>query len=483
MSGIRNIRGRALGLKGAAILQFISKYSNVAIQLLVTAILARLVSPEDFGLLALVSVFTSFFQIFADIGISSAIIQYDDLTEHDYGALFFFTCLFALVVSCVFSLCSFPISLVYGDKRLFPLCLSLTPSILFSIANMVPNGLMLRDKRFAKIALRLIVVSIVSGSIAIVFAIMGAGCYALVAQTVISTALVLFWNLLSCPIKKINIHFVKPLNRVFSYSAFQFGFSLVNYFSRNLDNMLVGGTLGPSMLGYYDKAYKLTTYPMNNISAVISSVVQPYMAKNQDEKSEMFRCWKKIVKPLSLVGGYITSIFIVAPYEVVVLFYGPGWDQAVVPFQLLGISVAFQMIGNPSGAFFQSLGRTDLMFRCGLINSFLSVSGALIGAMLGGINAIAACVSIAYCFQVIPLGFYLLKTGMSASFNELKVFVPGLLLTIAAVFFNILFAEMLPMNIILRLLLKMCITFAIFFVGYFALSKLAKHFTIFRKLM
>ena len=132
-------------------------------------------------------------------------------------------------------------------------------------------------------------------------------------------------------------------------------------------------------LGYYDKAYKLTVYPLSALSAVAASVVQPFMAEHQHDPDRIFACWMRVEKSLSLLGVPVACLFVCAAPEVISVLYGPGWQDAVAPFAVLSASVYFQMMCNPSGAFFQSLGRTDSMFRVGVINTALTLAGLAAG--------------------------------------------------------------------------------------------------------
>lgn len=173
-------------------MQFGSKYVSMGAQLVITAVLARLISPGDFGLMAIVTVFTGLFSLLSDMGVGTAIVQYRDLTERDYGGLFAFSALLAAGLSLAFCAASPFIAAVYGDARLVPLCLASAPALLFSTLNMVPNGLMLKELRFAAIGVRLVAATVVSGGVAIAASALGAGCYALVLQTVLSAAVVFF---------------------------------------------------------------------------------------------------------------------------------------------------------------------------------------------------------------------------------------------------------------------------------------------------
>lgn len=454
------------GIRSAAFLQFISKYINIAIQLIVTALLARLISPEDFGFLSIVTAFTAFFQLFSDMGIGVAVVQYQDLTERDYGKLFVFSSFLAFFLAILFCILATPISLFFGERQLALLCWATAPSIIFNTLNMVPNGLMLKDRQFGAIAFRLVVSTLVSGTIAVLLAAVGAGCYAVAAQNVFTALIILIWNLSARPIHHLSIHFAEPLKHVFSYSAYQFGFSLINYFSRNLDNLVIGRVLGTVPLGYYDKAYKLTTYPMSSLSSVVASVIQPYMAENQDNPDRIFHCWYKVTKLLSLLGAFITAVFVAAAPEIIMIFYGRQWAPAIPLFQALSISVYFQMLGNPSGAFFQSLGRTDLMFKQGLINTIFTVTGLAIGTVIGTLQAVAICISVAFCLEIFPIVYYLLVRGMHVSLKITLKFLPEICTIFIACLVNYLLVRYMSFPVFFVILLKISIISAIFLICY-----------------
>lgn len=261
----QNTSGSMLSALG---MQLLSKYTNVIVQLAVTMVLARLLTPEQYGTVAIVTVFTSFFAILTDVGVSTAIIQYKDLTKSDYDALFFFCLIIGLVLAGAFCLLSVPIASIYNDETLVPLCRAASLSVLLGAMNMVPNGILLRERRFAAVSIRLVVASIVSGSLAILLASMGFGSWALVWQAVSSSAVILIWNWTATHVRLTNRHFVEPAKKIFRFSAYQAGFSTINYFARNLDNLLVGAMMGSAQLGQYDKAYKLMGYPINYLTGI-----------------------------------------------------------------------------------------------------------------------------------------------------------------------------------------------------------------------
>lgn len=406
-------------------MQLVAKYSNVVVQLGVTMVLARLLTPSEYGTVAIVTVFTSFFSIVGSAGISTAIIQYKELTSNDYDALFFFCLPLGLILAGIFSIASIPISILYNDSLLVPLCCLASLVTLFSTLNMVPNGVLLCERRFAAVSVRLVVTSVASGALAIGLAVAGWGCWALVWQSVASSAMILVWNWSATRLRLTNIHFVAPLKHIWCYSLYQAGFSTINYFSRNLDNLLVGGVMGPGELGYYDKAYKLMGYPINYLTGLFSEVLQPYLSVYQDQKRRLYEYWLSICRMLALVGMFVTAVFVCFPSEIVFVMFGDQWAASVPVTAALGLSVGVQMVNSTSGAIFQSAGRTDELFKSGVICTCISLVAILVGVASRSLSILGILISVSYyCHFAVTVWLLVVKVlGIQAS-DFLRSFGP-----------------------------------------------------------
>lgn len=438
---MKSLRFSAAGgsMLSALGMQLLSKYTNVIVQLVVTMVLARLLTPEQYGTVAIVTVFTSFFAILADVGVSTAIIQYKNLTKDDFDALFLFCLLLGLVLAGAFCILAVPVALIYNDAYLVPLCRVASLSVLFSAMNMVPNGILLRERRFAAVSIRLVLASIVSGALAIFLAWIGSGSWALVWQAVASAAVILIWNCAATHVKLTNPHFVEPAKKIFRFSAYQAGFSTINYFARNLDNLLVGAVMGSAQLGQYDKAYKLMGYPINYLTGIFSDVLQPYLSEYQDKKRQLYESWIGICRVLAFAGMFVTAIFVCFPGEIVTVMYGDQWMPAAPAIATLGLSVGVQMVNTTSGAIFQSAGRTDKLFKSGLICTSISLMAILVGVMSDSIAVLGAFVSLAYFLHLCVTAKLLVQEvlGQSASLF-LRTFLPSFLASLAAIGFSYL---------------------------------------------
>lgn len=419
---------------GALGMQLVSKYANVVVQLVITMVLARLLTPEQYGTVAIVTVFTSFFAILADLGVSTAIVQYKDLSKSDCNALFFFSVLLGVALSLIFCLLSLPISYVYADGTLIPLCCVASLSVLFNTLNMVPNGILMREKRFKSISVRLVVVSVAAGAAAIVLALLGFGCYALVWNAILTAALVFFWNWAGTRLDFSNRNFKEPLKVIWRFSAFQGGFSIVNYFARNLDNLLLGATVGAAALGYYDKAYKLMQYPLNYLTGIFSNVLQPYLSEYQNDYAKLYSSWLSICRILALVGSLVTAVFFCFSSEIVYVMYGDQWLAAAPALTGLAMSIGFQMVNSTSGAIFQSAGRTDSLFKSGLICTAVSIAAICAGVATGSLAVLGVAISIAYMVHFCITSYLLVWKILEVNpFLFLKNFLPAIAAAAAGV--------------------------------------------------
>ena len=176
---------------------FIYAYSNffrILLSLIVNGVLSRLLEAYDFGVATIISIFSLFFITISDVGISPAIVQIKDLDINETDGIYSFTVYLAMASSVLFCLIAFPVSYIYKDDIYIPLCLLLSISVFFGILNMVPTGILNRDKKFVFLAVRNVITSALSATVAISSAIKGFGIYSIVFQAVVSSILLFIFD-------------------------------------------------------------------------------------------------------------------------------------------------------------------------------------------------------------------------------------------------------------------------------------------------
>jgi PST family polysaccharide transporter len=446
---------------GGVFYTVIAKYSGILISLGVTAILARILSPDDFGVIAIAMVIISFFSILSNIGISTAIIQKKELTPNDLSQIFSLTIYIALVSAILFFFASIPVASFYQKPVLANICKLLSIHLFFSIVNLVPNGLLLRDKNFKFIAWRTLIVQLAGGCLAVLAVFQGMGVYSLLVAPIFSSIAIFIINYVKYYMPfSWNIR-LDPIKKIFSYSAFQFLFNLINYFSRNLDSLLIGKYLGMDLLGYYEKSYRLMLLPLSNITHVFSSVIHPIFSDYQYNTARITGMYLKIVKLLAYIGFPLSVFLIFDAKELILLLFGDQWEKSIFVFQLLAVSVGFQMVVSSAGSIFQSANATKFLFIDGLLSTIFTIIGLFIGLFLfKKLDYVALFISLSFIVNFFKSFFilfrYVLKQGLSLFFKQLIIpIVFAFFLGLVLYFID----KSIDLNLIFSLLIKSALSF------------------------
>lgn len=421
-----------ISMKRAALINAAGKYSKIFLSVIVNAVLARILSAEDYGIVAVITVFSTFFTTFSDMGFGPAIIQNKDLTKEDINNIYSFTVYISIALMVIFAICSIPIASFYDNNVYIPLGQILSISLLFNALNMVPNGILNRDKKFVSIAIRTVVVYVVAAIVTVILAFMGLHYYALAIQAILTALFTFAWNYATTR-PKFYIHFkMESIKKVLNYSGYQFAFNLVNYFSRNLDNLLTGKFMGSAELGYYNKAYTLMLYPVNNLTGVISPVLHPILSDYQKQLDVIYKKYMKIVRLLACIGLYVAPVCFLAAEELIDILYGPNWGKSVVCFQFLAIAIIPQMINSSAGSIFQAIGNTKLLFTNSCINTCITVVAIIVGVFGGkNIQMLSLCVAIAYLCHFVTAFVMLIKMGFKYRISRFaKELIPELFILI-----------------------------------------------------
>ncbi|NGM83572.1 lipopolysaccharide biosynthesis protein [Paenibacillus sp. 7124] len=394
-------------LKKNIFINFAAKYSNTLVQLVLTSILARILQPNEFGVVALVSVFITFFNLIGDMGIGPAIIQKKELEERDHINIFNFTLVCGFFLAVIFALSGNLFVAFFNNPAYLNVTRLLSLAVFFSIAAIVPQNLLYKFNEFKSLGVITIVTNLITGIIAIVLARIGFSYYSLIIQIILMSFIKLILMMKKSGVKLKLQWGMDSIKSIKSYSGFQFAFNFVNYFSRNFDSILISKTMGSSALGYYDKAYKLMLYPLQSITFVITPVLHPALSKYQDNTDYILDAFKKLINLLSIIGGFFTVFCFYGAENIIVLLFGDKWIGSVPTFQILSISLVFQMVSSSTGAIFQATNNFKYLFISGLISSALNIIAMVVGGIFGRIEDVAIGIVIAFSINFFQT-FYIL---------------------------------------------------------------------------
>lgn len=447
------------------------KYSYLVINILITALLARILTPADFGIVAIAIVITNFFSMLSDMGIGPAVVQNKNLEDDDIISLHNLTLYIGAFLSIAFFLLAPVFARYYGSVKLIAIVQIFSISIFFHCADIVPRNLIVKAKRFSFIACSNVLIQIVSGIISVIAAYMGLEVYSLLIQPVLSSFLIYVvdisqhWMLPSFLVKKTAV------KKIFNYSLYQFLFSFINYFSRNLDKLVVGKVFGVNDLGYYEKSYRLMMLPVGNLSHVITPAIQPIFSEFQNDKQLLFQRSLRLFRVFAMMGFPISVFLYFCSEEIILIAFGNQWYGAIPVFQILSLSVGFQMIFSPQGAFFQSANAVKEMFYCGIVTAALNVVSVLVGCVvLKDVKILSWMIVLSYILAFFVTYFVMMKRVFHASFiHFLGVLLnPIILSVLISISLYVISPFLVGCNILLSIGVKAILCFCV--IGVFELK-------------
>lgn len=416
------IEKRTSSLRNAAIITAISRYSIVILNLAVTMFLSRLLAPAEFGNVSIITVFTSFFTMISDFGIGKGVIQDKELTTQDLNGIYSFNVYVSVIIAICFIPLSVILSFVYNNIKLYRYGLILSISLFFSSLQSVPNAICLKDHRFLMVGFTSLLSSMIGGLTAIALAINGLGGYSLVLQSLIVSminAVILEIIVRRSSKLSFQIHpYMQGVYRILPYSLGQFGFNVVNYFARNLDNLLIGKFIGLSELGYYDKAYKLTCFPVTYLTGVISNALHPILSDYKEKIHYIYTRYIRILKFISLIGAFITPLCVLSSKEIIILAFGSKWSHSIIPFAILSSSIWFQMTSTSCGAIYQSVGKTDIMLKSCLIFVPIQIACIVAGVISGSLIICSSLVSLSFILKFFIDYLFLIKYSLTEDYVQ-----------------------------------------------------------------
>jgi len=354
----------------------LSSIVSVLLQMIQIAILARFLSPDDFGLMALALVLIGLAQALSDGGISNAIIQNQKMQLSEYHSLYWFNIGLGVLVCCVLNVLAMPISMMFDAPELQQIIHVV--SIVFVVQSVGQQYRMVLQKHFEfnRLALITIVSKVTVLCVACALAMNGFGVYSLVYAAV-TDAIIIAAGLLLFGLKyhKPAFHFLwSEVSKYLSFGAYQTGERFVNLLAGQSDKILIGFFLGPTALGFYTLAWQLIIFPVQKINPILTQVMFPIYSKLQNQKEIMAMYFIKTIEILSFltIPFFVFVGFFATP--IVDLIYGSGWDVSATIIPWLAAIGFIKVILNPIGSLFVALGRVDVTFKMNFVWAIVTTS-------------------------------------------------------------------------------------------------------------
>jgi PST family polysaccharide transporter len=380
-----------------------SGLSNIArqiISLLAAAVLARLLGPSVYGLMGMASLIIVFLSNFRDLGTAMAIIQRPTISKRLLSSLFWVNCALGVLLAFACFMLASPAAAFFREPRVAPLLRVICFSFLLTAAGALPNSILARNMAFDKIAIADFVSVMLGYAIAIPCAFAGLGVWSLVIANLANAACGTILYFVVSRWRPAMEFDPAEVSGVAKFSLNLAGFGLVNYFARNADNIVVGRALGSKDLGYYQMAYTLFLFPVQNISSIIGQVLNPAFSKIQNDNERFRSAYLRSCMLIGFVTFPVMAGLGVIADPFIRLLLGEKWGPVVPLLQILVPVGIFQSVQGTVGQIYIAKGRTDWMFRFGLYASVIYVMSFLIG-IRWGTKGVASAYAIAYLVFVL----------------------------------------------------------------------------------
>jgi O-antigen/teichoic acid export membrane protein len=359
--------------------------TSSALQFITLAVLARLLSPSDFGLMGMVMVVINFAQAFGDMGMSNAIIQRRTVPENHLSSFFWLNVLAAILLGAL-TLLMRPLAVVYFQKSALSTYLSFAALIfLTTSASQTFSALLAKELQFKTLALTELSASAAYSISAIAFAFHGFGVLSLIFGQLIrssSFSLLLFMIFRNKWLPKFHFR-IRELHEYFSFGLYQMGERMLNFLNANVDYLVIGRFLGTTALGYYSLAFQLMTFPLNRINPIITKVAFPTFSRIQDDNARLRSGYCKVIGYISMVSfPLLCGLILLAP-EFIELVYGSNWQPSAKTLQVLCLVGFFWSIGNPIGSLLLAKGKANFGFYWNLFAVTMTSVAVVVGVGWG----------------------------------------------------------------------------------------------------
>ncbi|MCE9650962.1 MAG: lipopolysaccharide biosynthesis protein [Parvibaculum sp.] len=421
----RSIRGGAVTV-GAQVLKIVMQFG-------VTIVLARLLKPEAFGLVAMVAVVLTFLETFKDLGLSAATVQREAITHQEVSTLFWVNAGLGVVAALLMVPLAPLLAWFYGEPELVGITLALGVGFALSGLSTQHLALLRRQMRFSTLASIQMGAEIIGMAVALVAAYEGASYWALILQRIVWAACMALGGWIFCRWRPGRPGRLSQVRSLLGFGGYVTGSNLASLFVRNMDQVLIGWYWGATPLGLYDRAYKILLLPINNLNAPLFSVAMPALSRLAGEPERYRRTYLGMVEKLSMVTMPCAALLVAAPDLVVRLLFGPQWVAATPIVGWLGLAALYQPVSYTCSWLFMTQNRTSEMFRWGLISSGL-LAVSIVAGLPFGAEGVAASFALSGIFVRMPALFWAVgRSGPVRSLDIVRTMIPSIVASALAV--------------------------------------------------
>ena len=430
---------------------FIDKIVYTGIQFVISIVLARLLSPNDYGVVALLLVFVSLGQVFIDSGFGNGLIRKESCTREDYNTAFVFNIIVSILVYLMLFVAAPFISNFYKVEILSSVLRIYGLSLIINSFSIVPNSILTRGLSFKKMAKCRLLCGVISGVVAIVMAYLGYGVWALVGQTLLTS---LVYSL------AVNIETKWSPRVVFNYRSFNYlwGFGskmllsgLLSSIYSNIYSLVIGRFYSKADLGYFNRGNSLGNILPEIIQSSFGKSIFPLLSQQKSDKSALFALYRKYTKVVSLISFPCIIFSAVFARPFILLLLTQKWNGAIFYMQVFSLACLMAPVGMINMNLLMALGRSDIMLRADIVKKTIGIIVVLILVRFSVRTLAVGSLVLEFLIYFVNL-YYVKKTTNIPYFGQIADMFPFIMVALFSgliAFFPQLFVENYLLQIVL----------------------------------
>jgi O-antigen/teichoic acid export membrane protein len=370
-----------------------------------TMVLARLLTPEDFGLIAMVTSVAGFVAMFKDAGLSMATVQQENVSHEQVTALFWLNVIISIGLMLILAALSPAIALMYGEPRTLPVTLVIAATFIFSGLAVQHQALLRRQMRFHVIAV-IDVVAMASGILAaLAIALVVQTYWALVAIPVVTAIATAVATLMASSWRPGPPRGLRGVGHMVRFGGNLTLASFFTYAAQNIDKLFIGVAIGASPLGLYRKAFDLVMLPVRLQQGPVASVMLPALSRLQNDHERYRRAYLRVIAFLALIGGPVVAFVFAEAGLIVQIVLGSQWTDAAIVVQCFIPAAFISTLCSAPRYLFITTGHTALHARISAFE-FVLVVFAVLAVIRGGLVHVAIAYSIATAIGFLVSTYY-----------------------------------------------------------------------------
>jgi PST family polysaccharide transporter len=400
-------------------------------QFAAAVVLTRLLPPAAFGLIAMAMALNTFLDPLKELGLTAATMQKSDITQEQVSALFWINAAGGAMLSLCLFFAAPLIAGFYDQPELIPIIQWL--SLSFALSGLAGQhwALLRRQMRYGTVATIDTGAELAGFACAVVMAVEGGGCWALVAQRLVVPFLVLIGSWGTCRWRPGRPRLAWGVRELFGFGASVTGCNIAVAITRSIDQILIGWLWGPSVLGLYERTTRLLQVPITNIYAPLYAVAMPALSRIAHQPQRYRRAFAEILEKLAMITMPAAALVVVTADWVVEFLFGPAWSEAAPLIAFFALAAVYQPSLITANLLYLTQDRPRQMFRAVMIDSAISAAAIVVALPFGAI-AVAGSFAVTGLLLRVPIGFWLAaRSGPVVLSDIYKALVPSVFAAIS----------------------------------------------------